>query len=97
MVDGSPAGTRAIRERPAPFTTTRRWLRGRILDRLREVDGDGWIAFDGPLGEHDASAVAATLRTLAREGMVELASGTPSEAATSPARSPVVRARLPAR
>jgi A/G-specific adenine glycosylase len=97
----SAARSAGTRERPAAFTTTRRWLRGRILDRLREVDGNGWIAFHGPLGEHDALAVGATLRTLAKEGMVELADGAGTgagpQAATAPDGVPVIRARLPAR
>ncbi|MDP9484018.1 MAG: A/G-specific adenine glycosylase [Chloroflexota bacterium] len=97
-VDGGlRAGSRATRERPAAFTTTRRWLRGRILDRLREVEGDGWIAFEGPLGEHDAQAVGETLRTLAREGMVELASAAEAGTSTSAGGQPVLRVRLPAR
>lgn len=62
----------AVRERPAPFPTTSRWLRGRILERLRAVDGDGWVTFGGPLGEHPPAVVAAALRTLAAEGLVEL-------------------------
>jgi A/G-specific adenine glycosylase len=90
-VERPAAVRRAARERPVPFTSTRRWLRGRILDRLREVDGDGWATFAGPFGEHDPGAVEATLRTLAGEGMVELA-----EAGAKPGTS-ALRARLPAR
>jgi A/G-specific adenine glycosylase len=88
-----PSGTR---ERPAAFTTTRRWLRGRILDRLREVDGEGWATLGGPLGEHDRSAVEAALRTLAGEGMIELDEGVDPPSA-EPSREAVLRARLPAR
>lgn len=93
------ASAGALRERAAPFATTRRWLRGRILDRLRDAPPDGWVAFEGQLGEHDAAAVEAALRTLAAEGMVELADAAgegPSDT-TGPARGPVLRARLPAR
>jgi adenine-specific DNA glycosylase len=86
---------RSARERPVPFTMTRRWLRGRILDRLREADDDAWTTFDGPIGEHGRGAVEASLRTLAREGMIELAEGT--TAATQPQPKPSLRARLPAR
>lgn len=89
-------GPRAARERPAAFTTTRRWLRGRILDRLRAVDGDGWARFAGPLGEHEAGAVEAALRSLAAEGMVELADEGATDA-PEPLQDPVLRARLPAR
>lgn len=65
----------AVRERPAAFPTTSRWLRGRILERLRAVEGDGWATFDGPLGEHPPAVVAEALRTLAAEGLVEVGPG----------------------
>ena len=90
------ATSRAAREPHARFTTTRRWLRGRILDRLREAEGDGWTTFDGPIGEHELAAVEAALRTLAREGMVELAEGGATDASERPATA-LLRARLPAR
>ena len=94
---GARASSSAARERPAAFTATRRWLRGRILDRLREAHGNGWVAFEGPLGEHDGAAVGAALRTLAGEGMVELAGAAGAEGSTGPGEEPVLRARLPAR
>lgn len=65
----------AVRERPAAFPTTSRWLRGRILERLRAVEGDGWATFDGPLGEHPPAVVAKALRALAAEGLVEVGPG----------------------
>jgi hypothetical protein len=80
------ARPRATGERPLPFERSSRWLRGRILDRLREVEGSGWATFDGPLGSHDRSAVLATVRILAREGLAEL----DRDAAPAP-----LRARLP--
>jgi hypothetical protein len=56
----------------AAFPATRRWLRGRILDRLRDnAEGGGWTALDGPIGEHDATAVAAAVAGLARDGLLE--------------------------
>jgi A/G-specific adenine glycosylase len=71
---------RAARERPAPFDSTRRWLRGRILDRLRAADGDAWIAFPDPVGMHGRPMVEAALTALAREGMIELRSADPPAA-----------------
>jgi A/G-specific adenine glycosylase len=56
----------------AAFADTSRWLRGRIIDRLRTAPGDGWAIIDGPFGTHDGAAVAAALEALAREGLVEL-------------------------
>jgi A/G-specific adenine glycosylase len=67
-----PPTTRAARERPAPFTSTNRWLRGRILDRLRAEDGDAWIALDDDIGAHDHERVVAAARAMAADGVVEL-------------------------
>jgi A/G-specific adenine glycosylase len=59
--------------RPAPrFTATSRWLRGRILDRLREAEGAGWVVVEAPIGGHDRAAVVAALARLASEGLIEL-------------------------
>lgn len=74
------------RQARRPFRDTPRWLRGRIIERLRAAPGDGWTAIDGPLGTHDAAAVAAALQALAREGLIEL------DGSTSTGRR---RARLP--
>jgi hypothetical protein len=40
-------------------TATSRWLRGRILDRLR--DGSGWVELAAAIGSHDRAAVEAAL------------------------------------
>jgi A/G-specific adenine glycosylase len=65
--------SRASREAvAAPFTSTSRWLRGRIVDRLRAADGDRWTVIDGPIGSHDPAAVTAALQSLAHDGLVEL-------------------------
>jgi A/G-specific adenine glycosylase len=69
------------RATPAPgFETTSRWLRGRLLDRLRDVGDGSWLAFDGPVGQHDPASVAVALRALARDGLIELRSGASPEA-----------------
>jgi len=61
------------RSRPAPrFASTTRWLRGRILDALRDAPGEGWVRFDGAIGEHEHEAVVAALASLAAEGMLAL-------------------------
>jgi len=59
----------------APFHATSRWLRGRIVDRLREADGSAWTRVEPRIGEHDASAVEAALSALARDGIVEVDPG----------------------
>jgi A/G-specific adenine glycosylase len=58
------------RASPRPFRRTSRWLRGRILDRLRTTYG--WVEFDEGIGDHDTAAVRASLRIMAAEGLVEL-------------------------
>jgi A/G-specific adenine glycosylase len=54
------------------FTRTRRWLRGRIVDRLRDAPDGGWTIFDDPIGSHDVAAVRDALLGLEREGLIEL-------------------------
>ncbi len=73
------------------FDRTNRWLRGRILDRLRAVEGDGWLVFGEPIGVHDRDAVLAALGALTNEGLVELA---PDDGSTDGAGAST-RARLP--
>jgi len=67
--DQVTAAGRARTPKPR-FEDTTRWLRGRILDRLR--DAPDWVTFGEPIGKHGADAVAASLSQLAREGMIEL-------------------------
>ena len=55
-----------------PFTSTSRWLRGRIVDRLRAAEGDRWTVIGGPIGSHNPAAVTAALKSLAHDGLVEL-------------------------
>jgi A/G-specific adenine glycosylase len=62
---------RAARERAAPFTSTNRWLRGRILDRLRTLPEAAWTTIDGALGDHAADAVDRALDALAADGLIE--------------------------
>ena len=65
--DRPPAGAR---ER---FTTSRRWLRGELLRRLRAASDGAWITFEGALGEHDERSVREALAGLDQDGFVELA------------------------
>lgn len=76
---------RATREAATPFPSTSRWLRGRILDRLREAPDGAWVALDATMGGHDSVAIDAATRALASEGLLELES----------AIGEPVRARLP--
>jgi A/G-specific adenine glycosylase len=55
-----------------PFTATSRWLRGRILDALRDAGpGDGWVVVRAPIGQHGAEAVERAIAGLARDGLLE--------------------------
>jgi A/G-specific adenine glycosylase len=60
--------------RPAqtPFRATSRWLRGRILDLLRDAPDGGWTPIAGPIGAHDAGAIRVALAALSVDGLVEL-------------------------
>jgi A/G-specific adenine glycosylase len=62
---------RRAAEAPAPYETTSRWLRGRIVERLRGLSDGEWTEIAGPLGPHDAPVVAAALADLEREGLLE--------------------------
>lgn len=89
--DGDPIGAGAqgaVAPRPTagiPFSHTTRWLRGRILDRLRAAPDGAWVALGGDIGVHDGERVRAAARALARDGMIELEAGEPDG----------LRARLP--
>jgi A/G-specific adenine glycosylase len=54
------------------FASTSRWLRGRIIDRLRSAPDGGWTPIEAPIGDHDDVAVSTALTTLAAEGLIEL-------------------------
>jgi A/G-specific adenine glycosylase len=59
-----------------PFRSTSRWLRGRILDRLRDAPDGAWTSFDEPIGTHNVDAVRIELARLAHEGLLERHAGT---------------------
>ena len=79
-------GTRARHPTPV-FTSTNRWLRGRILDRLRAAPDGEWVPLDAAIGTHDRASVRAAADAMAADGVLEL-----GPAADSPA---TLRARLP--
>ncbi len=66
----APARVRAA-EAAAPYETTNRWLRGRIMARLSGADGDAWLTIAAPIGAHGPDAVAAALGQLRSEGLAE--------------------------
>jgi A/G-specific adenine glycosylase len=81
----STASARPARAAGRDFRLTTRWLRGRILDRLREVPGQAWTTFAEPIGDHDGAAVRVSLRAMERDGLLELDGDLPTDP----------RARLP--
>ena len=66
---GTVAKPRSVRE--PVFASTNRWLRGRILDRLRDLPSDGWWRIEGPIGSHDRPAVEAAVARMEIEGLLE--------------------------
>ncbi len=63
--------TMAVRERPAPFETTSRWLRGRLLDLLRDAPDDTWAAIPASMGAHEDESMTVALDALVRDGLAE--------------------------
>jgi A/G-specific adenine glycosylase len=55
----------------ASFPSTTRWLRGRIIDRLRSSADGRWVRLDEPIGAHGTEAVASAISTLERDGLLE--------------------------
>jgi adenine-specific DNA glycosylase len=76
----APAPTRPSRAPAIPFPATTRWLRGRIVDRLRGAAGTTWSTVEAPIGDHGTAAVRAALAALARDGVVELDATDPDRA-----------------
>ena len=56
---------------PQPFETTSRWLRGRIIARLRDLGPGEWTSMPTTIGSHDAARVAFAVDALVREGLIE--------------------------
>ncbi|MCU0484190.1 MAG: A/G-specific adenine glycosylase [Chloroflexi bacterium] len=88
---GSGAGaTPGAGRRPAVrFERTTRWLRGRIVDRLRDLPPGQAVPVAGSLGTHGAEAVAAALRALAHDGIIELDAAGRARLPVGPGPGPV--------
>jgi A/G-specific adenine glycosylase len=54
-----------------PFASTSRWLRGRILDQLRDLPDDEWGAVVAPIGEHADGAVGTAVLAMESDGLIE--------------------------
>jgi A/G-specific adenine glycosylase len=55
-----------------PFERTTRWLRGRIVARLRDVEDGAWTQLPDSMGEHGPDQVAAAVAALRRDDLLEL-------------------------
>jgi A/G-specific adenine glycosylase len=67
------AGDRPQRPPPqVPFEATTRWLRGRIVARLRDADGGEWTRLPETLGSHGPDRIASAVAALHRDGLLEL-------------------------
>jgi A/G-specific adenine glycosylase len=74
LAAGRPTSVLTPGGKPAtPFRMTTRWLRGRILDRLRDTPDGTWVTFDAPIGQHALGAVQNELLRLHAERLLELA------------------------
>ena len=86
------AAPRTRPRRPSPtFTSTNRWLRGRILDRLRAAPDGEWVPLDAAIGTHDHAKVRAAADAMAADGVLELRPAADPGAGPPP----TLRARLP--
>lgn len=70
-VANRPAKARAP-SREMPFRATTRWLRGRLLDRLRGEPDGAWVEFPAAIGDHGPAAVAEALLAMSADGLLEL-------------------------
>ena len=80
-------GPAPSRRRPGPpgqpdaaFPATKRWLRGRIVDQLRDAPDGAWVTFDRSIGEHSVGKVGVALDGLARDQLIERDTASPSRA-----------------
>jgi A/G-specific adenine glycosylase len=61
------------RRAPSPsFPSTRRWLRGRLVQLLTSAAGE-WVIIPNELGSHGPEAIGEAVAALSREGFVEVA------------------------
>ena len=85
---------RAAAEPPQPFPATSRWLRGRILDRLR--DGRGWVELESPDRLARSRRDRSGARRSRRGGSRRAPTGPRSSAPACRSRTPSRRGRLEA-
>jgi A/G-specific adenine glycosylase len=62
---------RQSRSPEAAFELTTRWLRGRIVERLRALDDGRWERLPQAIGAHGEAEIEAAAEALAREGLLQ--------------------------
>lgn len=62
---------RRARSGEPAFERTTRWLRGRLIERLRALDDGQWEVLPPTIGVHDVQAIEASVLALEREGLLE--------------------------
>ncbi len=67
--DGARAGS--VRTPILPFERTTRWLRGRIVERLRHLDDGSWARLPNAIGVHGETEIAAAVAGLERDGLLQ--------------------------
>jgi A/G-specific adenine glycosylase len=69
--DREPPWVRPKRRAGPPFEQTTRWLRGRIVERLRALDADDWVQLPSAIGAHGSAQIVAAVAGLERDGLLE--------------------------
>jgi A/G-specific adenine glycosylase len=59
------------RPRGLPFEHTSRWLRGRIVARLRDLEDGAWARMPEVIGSHGPDGIAMAVAALRHDGLVE--------------------------
>ena len=93
--EAPPASATASR-RTVPFPDTNRWLRGRILDRLRAAPDRVWVTIEPPIGGHAADRVLAAVTAMAADGLLEVDRDAAGGLDAFGSLAAPIRARLPA-
>jgi A/G-specific adenine glycosylase len=66
-----PVGRTRTGEAQIPFERTSRWLRGRIVERLRGLEGGAWGRLPASIGSHDEAAIGIAIDGLERDGLLQ--------------------------
>ena len=66
-----PVPVTRVGAREPAFELTTRWLRGRIIERLRALDDGAWESLPASIGEHGTADIEAAVAALRTEGLLE--------------------------